>query len=221
MLHRKRSRTITNQIFETFTEPESIRAKHILVKIPPEATEQQIQEARKKAEDILAKLKNGADFDKIAREESQDDATREKGGDLGFFSKGTMNPELERVAAKLDIGKLSEPVRTDQGYDILMVTEKKPEKQLEFDAVKDKIVEKLLREKALKKINTDAENFYEIVYRTEALENAAKQFGFEVRKADNITKSAGIPEIGSDAKDHGRSIQPKNRRNFKADEIRR
>jgi len=182
-----------------FAEPESIRAKHILV-IPPEATEQQIQEARKKAEDILAKLKNGSDFDKIAREESQDDATREKGGDLGFFSKGTMNPELERVAAKLDIGKLSEPVRTDQGYDILMVTERKPEKQLEFDAVKDKIVEKLLRDKAQKKINTDAENFYEIVYRTEALENAAKQFGFEVHKTDNITKSGGIPEIGSDAK---------------------
>ena len=183
-----------------FTEPESIRAKHILVKIPPEATEQQIQEAHKKAEDILAKLKNGADFDKIAREESQDDATREKGGDLGFFSKGTMSPAIERVAAKLDIGKLSEPVRTDQGYDILMVTEEKPEKQLEFDSVKDKIVEKLLREKAQKKINTDAENFYEIVYRTEALEKAAKEFGFEVRKADNITKSGGIPEIGSDAK---------------------
>jgi peptidyl-prolyl cis-trans isomerase D len=183
-----------------FTEPESIRAKHILVKVPPEANEQQIEEARKKAEDISAKLKNGADFDKIAREESQDDATRAKGGDLGFFSKGTMNPQLERVAAKLDIGKLSEPVRTDQGYHILMVTEKKPEKQLEFDAVKDKIVEKLLREKAQTKVNTDADNFYEIVYRTEALENAAKQFGFEVRKADNITKSAGIPEIGGDAK---------------------
>ena len=45
-----------------FTEPESIRAKHILVKIPPEATEQQIQEARKKAQDILAKLKNGRGF---------------------------------------------------------------------------------------------------------------------------------------------------------------
>ena len=98
-----------------FTEPESIRAKHILVKIPPEANEQQIEEARKKAEEILAKLKNGADFDKIAREESQDDATRAKGGDLGFFSKGTMNPELERVAAKLDIGKLSEPVRYGSG----------------------------------------------------------------------------------------------------------
>ncbi len=183
-----------------FTEPESIRAKHILVKVPPDATEQQIQEARKKAEDILAKLKEGADFDKVAREESQDEATREKGGDLGFFSKGTMNPALERVAAKLDVGKLSEPIRTDQGYDILMVTEKKPEKELEFDAVKDKIAEKLLREKAQKKVSTDAENFYEIVYRTEALENAAKQFGFQVQKAQNVTKSVGIPGIGNDAK---------------------
>ena len=115
----------------------------------------------------------------------EDDATREKGGDLGFFSKGTMNPELERVAAKLDVGKLSEPVRTDQGYDILMVTEKKPEKQLEFDAVKDKIVEKLLREKAQKKINTDAENFYEIVYRTEELET--RQNNSVLRCAKRIT----------------------------------
>ncbi len=183
-----------------FTEPESIRAKHILVKIPSEGTEQQVQEAYKKAQEILAKLKEGADFDKEAREESQDDATREKGGDLGFFSKGTMNPELERVAAKLEVGKLSEPLRTDQGYDILMVTDKKPEKQLELDEVKDKIVEKILREKAQKKTNTDAENFYEIVYRTEELDAAAKQFGFEVRKADNVTKSAGIPGIDNDPK---------------------
>ncbi len=183
-----------------FTEPEKIRAKHILVKIPPEANKEQIEQAHKTSKEILEKLKGGADFDRVAREMSQDDATREKGGDLGFFSKGTMNPALERVAAKLEVGKLSEPIRTDQGYDILMVTEKIPEKQLEFDVVKDKIVEKLLREKAQKRVSTDADNFYEMVYRAEELETAAKKFGFEVHKAENVTRTAGIQGVGADAK---------------------
>jgi len=183
-----------------FTEPEKIRAKHILVKIPPNANEEQIEQARKTSQEILEKLKSGADFDTVAREMSQDEGTREKGGDLGFFSKGTMNPELERVAAKLEVGKLSEPIRTDQGYEILVVTDKIPENLLDFDAVKDKITEKLLRQKAQKQVMTDADNFYETVYRAEELETAAKKFGFEVHKADNVTTAGGIPDVGADAK---------------------
>jgi peptidyl-prolyl cis-trans isomerase D len=183
-----------------FTEPEKIRAKHILVKVPPNANEEQIEKARKTSQEILEKLKNGADFDAVAREMSQDEATREKGGDLGFFSKGTMNPALERAAAKLQVGKLSEPIRTDQGYEILMVTEKTPEKLLAFDAVKDKIIEKLLREKAKKQVRTDADDFYEMVYRAEELEPAAKKFGFPVHKAENVTRAGGIPDVAAGAK---------------------
>ena len=111
-----------------------------------------------------------------------------------------MNPQLERAGAKLEVGKVSEPIRTDQGYDILMVTDKIPEKQLDFDAVKDKIIEKLLREKSQKQVITDAEDFYEMVYRSEELETAAQKFGFEVHKAENVTKAGGIPGVGSLAK---------------------
>ena len=183
-----------------FTEPETVRAKHILLKIPAGANQEQIEQIRKKAEEIRARLNSGEDFDKVARELSEDDATREKGGDLGYFSKGSLNPQLERTAAKLDVGQISEPVRIDQGYDILMVTDKKPEQQLEFDAVKDKIVEKLLRERAQKQVNTDADNFYEMVYRAEQLDEPAKKFGFEVHKAQDVTRASGIPDVGNDAK---------------------
>jgi peptidyl-prolyl cis-trans isomerase D len=104
------------------------------------------------------------------------------------------------VASQLDVGKFSEPVRTEQGYHILSVTEKEPEQQVPFEQVRDKTIEKLLQEKARKQVNVDADNFYELAYRKEDLEEPAKKFGFEVRKADGIIKDGGIPEVGSDPK---------------------
>jgi peptidyl-prolyl cis-trans isomerase D len=111
-----------------------------------------------------------------------------------------MNPDFERAAFKLKEGEVSEPVLTDKGWHLIMVEEKAPEKTLEFDLAKDKIVAKLTEEKAKRGIDRDVEEFYEQVYRSEDLERLARKFGYEVKDAPMLTKNGSLPDIGPDPK---------------------
>lgn len=100
-----------------------IRASHILV-----ASE---EEAKK----ILGELKNGADFEELAKENSIDTISGVRGGDLGEFGKGQMVPEFEDAAFNLKVGEISGIVVTDYGYHII----KRTEKNLTYEEIKDKI----------------------------------------------------------------------------------
>ncbi len=183
-----------------FTESERVHARHILFRVPPDASPETIEQVLKRAEFTKQAIEGGEDFQKVAKEQSQDETTADQSGDLGFFSRGTMNRELEKAAFNLELGKISDPIRTELGYHVLVVEEKKPETMLDFDLAKDKIEYKLLEDKARKKVATDAESFYEQVYRSEDLEGPAKQFGFEVHKADSVTRVGGIPRVTGDPK---------------------
>lgn len=194
------ARSYYNSHPKEFIVPERTHARHILLKVPPDADAAKREEIKKKAEELFARLKMGEDFSKVAEAESQDEATSKKGGDLGFFSKGTMNPELEKAASALEVGAVSEPVLTDQGYEILKVDEKQPEKEVPFDLAKEKIVSKILEENARKKTERVAEDFYEQVYRSEDLDGQSAKFGFTVSNAEMIPKAGELPKIGQDAK---------------------
>lgn len=112
-----------------------IRASHILVKNEDEAKK------------ILEQLKKGGDFAKIAKEKSIDSGSAQNGGDLGFFSRGQMVPEFEKAAASLKKGELSGVVKTQYGYHIIKVTDRKEGSAVEFDKVKDLLTQKLTAEK--------------------------------------------------------------------------
>jgi peptidyl-prolyl cis-trans isomerase D len=181
-----------------FLIPEKLKIRHILVKIPENAGDNELQEARKKAEGILKRIRGGEDFEKIARLESQDTSSSDKGGDLGFSSVGTMQSNLEEAATKLEVGQISEPILTSQGYHLIRLDDKQAETSLEFETVKDQIAEKLLERKARSKLSEDAENFYEQVYRTEDLEGQAKKFGFNLLRQDFVSKAGSLPPVGND-----------------------
>lgn len=120
---------------EEFTPVSQIRVSHILVK------------TEKEARDILQKLKKGGDFSAIAKKSSIDTATAKNGGDLGFISKGQMVQEFEAAAVKLKVGEISEPVQTKFGYHIIKVTDKKMGPAIEFNRVKDMVLQHLSAEK--------------------------------------------------------------------------
>ena len=132
-----------------FVQPEQVRARHILVKVPAKADEKQWAEAKKKAEMIRAKALKGADFAKLAQEYSDDPGSKGRGGDLGYFQKGRMVPEFEQAAFALKVGQVSQPVKTTFGYHIIKVEGKKPSKQESFKDVQQKIRQKLEREKQI------------------------------------------------------------------------
>ncbi len=102
-----------------------VRAKHILLKIPPNATPQDTLELYNKAKEIIAKLRKGAGFAILARQHSQDPSVRYNDGDLGYFSAFKMVYPFENAAFNLKIGEVSGPVRTRFGYHIIKVTDRK------------------------------------------------------------------------------------------------
>jgi len=182
-----------------FIVPEKISARHILFTLPETSDIGKVEEVLKKAHEVLARLKGKENFEKVAQIESQDASSSEKGGDLGFSARGALTPDFEEAAFKLQVGEISEPVRTNLGYHLIRVDEKQPETVLEFHAVKDQIAQKLLEGKARKQLSDDAENFYEQVYRTEDLEGQAKKFGFELRKQDFVSKAGILAALGKDS----------------------
>src|SRR4030095_9855103 len=89
---------------DRFTAPEEIRARHILIKLPPDDDEKARAAARAKADDVLAKVKKGGDFAKLAEQLSEDAGTASKGGDLGLFPRGKMVPAFDAAAFALEPG---------------------------------------------------------------------------------------------------------------------
>jgi EpsD family peptidyl-prolyl cis-trans isomerase len=112
-----------------------IRASHILVKTEGDANK------------IFAGLKKGEDFASVAKKSSIDTASAKNGGDLGYFSAGQVLPEIEAAAIKLKPGEISEPIKTKAGYEIIKVTDKKFGKPVDFDKVKNAIMQRITAEK--------------------------------------------------------------------------
>jgi len=110
-----------------YDEPEQVIASHILV-----ATEEE-------AKEIKQQLDEGADFAELAREKSLDVTTAVAGGDVGWFPRGRMAEEFEKTAFKLMPGQMSGPVKTDFGYHIIKVTDRKAAREAAFEEVRDDI----------------------------------------------------------------------------------
>jgi len=120
---------------------EEVRASHILLK------------SKTKADSVYQELKKGADFTKLAQQISEDSLTASQGGDLGFFSRSEMAPFIAEVAFKLKIGEVSAPIKSDYGYHILKVTDKKEKGSLrDFNLIKDQILDYLSNEKRAQKV---------------------------------------------------------------------
>jgi peptidyl-prolyl cis-trans isomerase C len=105
---------------------QEVHARHILV------------ETEDQAKKIEAELKKGADFAEIAKKESKDPGAAD-GGDLGFFTKDQMVPEFSTVAFALEPGKISDPVKTQFGWHVIKVEEKRTRKAPDFEQVKPQI----------------------------------------------------------------------------------
>ncbi len=125
---------------EEYDTPEQVHARHILIRVPENASEAEIAQAKKQIEDIKQELENGADFSELAKKYSQDPGSAQNGGDLGFFSRGQMVQEFEEAAFALEPGQVSDPVRTQFGFHLIKVEEKKPAEHPELAQIRDRVL---------------------------------------------------------------------------------
>jgi peptidyl-prolyl cis-trans isomerase C len=137
---------------DLFKSPEQVKARHILIQVPKEASEEDKKKLKEKADEVLKKVKAGEDFAKLAAENSDDPGTKSKGGELGFFSKGSMVPAFEQAAFSLKPGEVSELVETEFGFHVIKVDEKKEAVSEPFDTIKGKVTQQVLREKQEAKV---------------------------------------------------------------------
>lgn len=134
---------------EQFHEPAMVRARHILVRVMPQATPEEKAAKKAQIEAIRTRLVEGEDFAKLAREFSEDTGSARNGGDLGFFPQGVMVPEFDVAAFTLEPNQLSDVITTQFGYHILQVTEKKPGRDVPLEEVKDRLATHLKRQKGI------------------------------------------------------------------------
>lgn len=142
----KESRTFYDSHPELFKQPAQVKASHILIKVEPDADAEKKAAAAKKIERIQTRLDKGEDFAALAREKSEGPSAV-KGGDLGYFKRGSMVKPFEDAAFALEVNQVSEPVETMFGYHLIKVFDKKPEQTLVYPEVRAELQEHLKQQK--------------------------------------------------------------------------
>lgn len=128
-----------NQHLAEYKVEPQVHVRHILITVAPGADAKTDAAAKAKAESLQKQVKAGADFAKLAKENSDDPGSKEKGGDLGMVRKGQMVPEFEKQSFSTPVGQTSDVFKTQFGYHFLQVTEKQDEHTKSLAEVKDSI----------------------------------------------------------------------------------
>ena len=177
-----------DQNIARYTVPEERRASHILIAVKKDAPAAEQAAAKAKAESLLAEVrKTPADFAKIAKANSQDTASGELGGDLGYFAAGSMVKPFEDAANKLKQGEISDLVQSDFGYHIIELTGIKPAQVKPLDEVKTEIAGEIKKQLAARKFTEMAEAFSNTVYeQADSLKAVADKLHLQIQTAANL-----------------------------------
>ena len=135
---------VYNDAVKTMSDEQEVHARHILIRAAA-GDDKANKEAEDKIKAIIARLKKGEDFAKVASETTEDPSGKTTGGDLGYFTKEQMVPEFADVAFKLDKGQISEPVHTQFGWHVIKVEDKRKKPAPSFDEVKPQIEQYVTR----------------------------------------------------------------------------
>jgi peptidyl-prolyl cis-trans isomerase D len=177
---------------QQYSTPEQVRASHILLK-----TEGKDDAAvKKQAEELLAKVKAGADFAQLATKYSEDDTSKVKGGDLDFFPKGQMVPEFDKAAFSMKPGEISDLVKSQYGYHIIKLTDKKNASTKPLEEVRAQIEDQLKWERAQAEAQRTADDVAPVLKKPADLDAVAKGRGLRVGESGLFGKDEPIAGLG-------------------------
>jgi peptidyl-prolyl cis-trans isomerase D len=183
-----------NQNIQQYQTPEQIRASHILL-----MTQGKDEAAvRKQAEDVLKQAKApGADFAALAKKYSEDEGSKVNGGDLDYFGRGKMVPEFETAAFAMQPGEISGLVKSQFGFHIIKLVDKRAAVTRPLDQVRPEIQQQLASQRAEQELNTRARQLQDKFKKPGDLDAIAKEAGVMVQESGFFQREDPVPGLGA------------------------
>jgi len=189
---------------QQYQVPNRVHVEHILF-MTVGKTDAEVEEIKKKAEDVLKQVKKGGKFEDLAKKYSQDPGSKDKGGDLSWITQGQTVPEFEKTAFSLSPGQVSDLVKTQYGFHIIKVLEKETARTKPFDEVKDSLRAPLLLSQSDKLASDTADKLSAAIRQSNkiSLDDLAKQYHLTVNETRPIAATDPLLELANsqEAKD--------------------
>jgi peptidyl-prolyl cis-trans isomerase D len=191
---------------QQYQVPNRVHVEHILF-MTVGKTDAEVEEVKKRAEDVLKQVKKGGKFEELAKKYSEDPGSKDKGGDLSWISQGQTVPEFEKTAFSLSPGQVSDLVKTQYGFHIIKVLEKETAHTKPFDEVKDSLRAPLLLSQADKVASDTADQLSAAIRQSPktSLDDLAKQFHLTVNETRPISPTDPLLEL-ADSKEAKNAI---------------
>jgi peptidyl-prolyl cis-trans isomerase D len=181
---------------DNFRMPERVEARHILLMTQGKSDADK-KAALAKAQDLLKKIKAGGDFAELAKANSEDPGTAQKGGDLGFIVRGQTVPEFEKFVFSAKPKELSDIVTTEYGYHIIQVMNKEAARVRPFEEVKEALADELKKQNVSEKMQQMADQAHTALQKAPGTAaEVAKQYGFELFSVKDLPPGEPIPGFG-------------------------
>jgi peptidyl-prolyl cis-trans isomerase D len=194
-----------NNGIDQYTTPEQVRASHILLK-----TEGKDDAAVKaKAEELLKQARAGADFADLAKKNSEDDASAKNGGDLDYFGRGRMVPEFDAAVFAMAPGQISDLVKTQYGYHIIKLVDKKTATTRTLAEVRQQITDQLAYERAQAQAADLSTALEKQISKPADLDKAAKAQGLTVQESGFFARDEPILGLGPSPEAANRAFEMK------------
>ena len=195
-----RVKSLYEERADQYARPEARKSRYILVRVSPDASDEDRASARKRAEEIQQSILDGADFADVALERSDDESSRARGGDIGYIARGETRPEIEAALYAVEPGGETRLVETDAGFYIVRVDEIRPESQVPFEEASLEIARELaLEELGQERAQALATGLSEAVSQGKSLEDAASDLGVPYQSSASLRRRPDgyLPGIGT------------------------
>jgi peptidyl-prolyl cis-trans isomerase D len=182
---------------DNFRTPERVHVRHILIGTVDKSDADK-KALLAKAQDLDKKLKAGANFEELAKANSDDPGSKDKGGDLGWVVRGQMLPEFEKAVFTLKPKEISDIVTTQVGYHIIQVLEKEPARVKPFDEVKAGLADDVRKQSVNDKMQSIADQVHAALEKSPgSAAQIAAQFGVDVVTVNKAASGEAIPTLGA------------------------
>jgi peptidyl-prolyl cis-trans isomerase D len=189
---------------QQYQVPNQVHVQHILFRTVGK-TDAEVEEIKKKAEDVLRQAKKGAKFDELAKKYSEDPGSKDKGGDLSWIRQGQTVPEFEKTAFSLAPGQISDLVKTQYGFHIIKVLEKQTAHTKPFEEVKDTLRTQALLNQAERQASDTVDQLSRAIRQSNklSLDDLAKQYHLLLGETRPVSASDPLLELANsqDVKD--------------------